>query len=226
MNELPKLNYCQFLGHYSTTEIAIRNIDEYLYESFDIPHNQPFPVDHYEFKSYICCGDKKSDIIKLTTLEFALKAWNIWEREYIDFFIGENIYDLIDAIALSKKPVHYVVLKNQRITPVYFTFRREIQKQARIMGGNQGGLIICAILTEGFKTIDLRLLNDTMFTSFKTYDKSGCKYYNLDSTKIKEILKDQKNTFIIDINKEGCIIQFNINGPRYQKLPFEFKVIN
>ncbi len=94
------------------------------------------------------------------------------------------------------------------------------------MGNNQGGLIICAILTENFKTIDLRLRNNTMFTTFKTYDKYGCKYYNLDSAKIKEILKDQRNTFIIDINKEGCIIQFNVNEPKYQKLPFEFKLAN
>lgn len=245
------LNTCNFIGNYTETSIAIRDVDDYIKkESFNIPIGQELPDDHYECKGFLVVGDKRSGKTLLTTKELALKAWEIWGQN-IDFIIAEDVYALIDAVASSKCAVHYVVLDdqafyldarnpmgNRRITQVYFTIAHELQKRAKLMKGNQGGLVICPILVQNYSAIDLRLRSDMMFTIFKTYDESGCRYYNLNNSEVEPILKDwkirsnrltdyeaRKNAFIIDINMEGCIIKFDANDPKYKDLPFEFKII-
>lgn len=179
----------------------------------------------------------------------AEKAYEIWGNA-IDFFKAEDIYALIDAVATSKYPVHFILLDdqvskldsrnpmgNRTITELYFEIAHELKRRSELMGGNLGGLVIVAILTQNYGAIDLRLRSDAMFTIFKTYDEFGCKQYNLDED-VEMVLRDwkirsnriteyeaRKWAFVIDIMNEGCIIYFDALLPKYNELPFEFTLV-
>ncbi len=168
----------------------------------------------------------------------------------IDFFQAEDIYALIDAVATSQKPVHFIILDdqvskldsrnpmgNRTITELYFEIAHELKRRSEAMDGNLGGLVIVAILIQNYGAIDLRLRSDSMFTIFKTYDKYGCREYNLDE-EVEYVLKDWKIrsnrltdytarmwAFVIDINDEGCIIYYDANQPKYKNLPFKFTTV-
>ncbi len=246
---MTNLNNCIFTGFYPETHIAIRNISDYLFESFNIPKKQGIPANHFEFKGYLCCGDKRCGKTWLNELYLAYKAWEIWGDD-IDFFKAEDIYALIDAVASSKKPVHFILLDdqvskldsrnpmgNKTITELYFEIAHELKRRSELVGGNLGGLVIVAILTQNYGAIDLRLRSDSMFAIFKTFDEAGCKKYNLDE-EVVEVLLDwkvrsnritdydaRKWAFVVDINNEGCIIYFDAFLPMYQNLPFKFTTI-
>lgn len=243
---MTRLNNSMFMGYYPETHIAIRNIDDYLFESFNVPKNQTIPANHFEFKGYLCCGDKRSGKSWLNFLYLSYKAWEVW-GDSIDFFQAEDIYALIDSVSTSEKPVHFIILDdqvsrldsrnpmgNRTITELYFEIAHELKRRSEAMGGNLGGLVIVAILVQNYGAIDLRLRSDSMFTIFKTFDKFGCKEYNLDE-EVEYVLKDWKIrsnrltdytarmwAFVIDINDEGCIIYFDANQPKYKELPFKF----
>ena len=162
------------------------------------------------------------------------KAWELW-RDDIDFFLAEDIYALIDAVANSDKPVHFVILDdqvsyldarnpmgNKNMTQIYFTIAHELKNRAKLMGGNHGGLVICMLLTQEYGAIDLRLRKDAMFTIFKTHDEAGLKYYQLYEPELDAVLIDlevrsnrlteyeaRKWAFVIDKRKEGCFIYFD-----------------
>ena len=246
---MTRLNNSMFMGYYPETHIAIRNIDDYLSESFNVPKNQIIPVNHFEFKGYLCCGDKRCGKTWLNFLYLAYKAWDVW-GDSIDFFQAEDIYALIDAVATSQKPVHFIILDdqvskldsrnpmgNRTITELYFEIAHELKRRSEAMGGNLGGLVIVAILVQNYGAIDLRLRSDSMFTIFKTFDRQGCKEYDLDE-EVEMVLKDWKIrsnrltdytarmwAFVIDINDEGCIIYFDANKPKYKNLPFKFTTV-
>ena len=246
---MTNLNGCTFAGFYPETHISIRNIDEYLFESFNVPKKQDIPVNHFEFKGYLCVGDKRCGKTWLNEMYLAYKAWVIW-GDLIDFFKAEDIYALIDAVASSEKPVHFVLLDdqvsrldsrnpmgNRNITELYFEIAHELKKRSKLMKGNLGGLVIVAILTQSYGAIDLRLRSDSMFVILKTWDEKCCKEYNLDE-EVEAVLIDwkirsnritdyeaRKWAFVVDINQEGCIIYFDAYLPKYQDLPFKFKLV-
>lgn len=235
-----------FTGLYPDTHIAIKNIDEYLFESFNVPKKQDIPAGHFEFKGFLCVGDKRCGKTWLSEMYLAYKAWTIWGDD-IDFFKAEDIYALIDAISTSTCPVHFVILDdqvskldsrnpmgNRTITELYFEIAHELHRRSKLMKGNLGGLVLVAILTQSYGAIDLRLRIDSMFIILKTWDEQACKYYNLDE-EVVEVLIDwkirsnrltdyeaRKWAFVVDIDNEGCIIYFDPYLPKYKNLPFKF----
>ena len=234
----------------------IRDLNEYLAESFSIYNIEKFglPAKHYEYKGFFVVGDKRSGKTVLTVYDLAKKAWDLWGND-IDFFKAEDIYALIDAVAASDRPVHFILLDdqvsyldsrnpmgNKTVTELYFEIAHELERRSKLMGGNRGGLVICALLTQSFQAIDLRLRGDEMFTIFKTYDKKGFEEYEIYDPEIEQLLLEykvrsnrltdyevRKWAFVIDRLKEGCLIYFDAtdhlddDSPTYKTLPFEFK---
>ena len=103
----------------------------------------------------------------------------------VDFFKVFDLYATIEAIKNSEKHVHFVILDdfvskldsrrsmssgNVDMTELYYEIRHELARHAKISGGNAGGLVIMAILTQDHKAIDKRLRESAMFNVFKTYD--------------------------------------------------------
>lgn len=240
------LNGCPIIGN--RNGIKIRDIDEYIDECFSIPEGQPLPEDHFEFKVFGIVGDFRSGKTKLGTQYLARKAYNLWGND-IDFFDGEHVYALIDAIAKSTKPVHYGLLDdqvfyldarnpmgNRLMTQTFFTIAHELKRKSEMSGGNLGGLVIVPILVQSWRAIDLRLKSILMFTIFKGWDDSGCQYYNISNDIQEELLnwkigslrtdyKARTHAFVVDVKKEGSIIYFDSRSSRYKNLPFEFEKV-
>lgn len=180
----------------------------------------------------------------------ALKAYEIWEDD-IDFFYARDLYGLIDSVSKSEKPIHFVVLDdqvfyldsrnpsgNKSITQTYFTIRHKLKEKAVLTGGNVGGLVICAILVQSWIAMDKRLRKAAMFSIFKTFDEEGCSYYKVPENVRNELAEWQKEStmytnyearkyaWIVDKTNEGCLIEFNLNDPIYQDLPFKFQYVS
>ncbi|MFX1478396.1 MAG: hypothetical protein ACFFCI_09705 [Promethearchaeota archaeon] len=240
-----------YVKNYGNTNIEIRDIDKYLKEeSFCIPEDQDLPAGHYEFKIGLLSGIIRIGKTSLATVYLAYKAYEVWGDD-IDFFIADDIYALVEAIAHSEKPVHYVILDdqidyldardpsgNRKITQVFYKIAHELQNECIKKEGNLGGIVICMMLVQSIRAVDLRIREDfSMFTILKSHDKLACKMYEIDE-EIQDKLKDwqvrskrltdyeaRKHAFIVDEQKKGCMIEFDITDPQWDNLPFDFEII-
>ncbi|MFX0188735.1 MAG: hypothetical protein ACFE8A_13475 [Candidatus Hodarchaeota archaeon] len=245
------LNNSVFLKKYGNTEIEIRDIDKYLKEeSFCIPEDQELPSGHFEFKLFIVDGIIRIGKTSLTTKYLANKAYEVWLDD-IDFFIADDLYGLVYAIAHSETPVHFVVLDdqinyldardpfgNKKLTQIFYKIAHELQDECIRRKGNLGGIVICALLVQSLRAVDLRIRKDfSMFTILKSHDELACKMYEINE-EIQDELKDwqvrskrltdyeaRKHAFIVDEQKKGCFIEFDSTDPKWKDLPFKFKII-
>jgi hypothetical protein len=156
----------------------MENYISYIKESFSFPLGQNFPIDYFEIKPYLIIGDGNSKT-ELAISELALNAYEVW-RDKIDFFIvRDNINALIDGLLTSKKVVHYIVLNGNvlHMNGFYFTLFHELKTRIGLI---LGGIIICALLVQSYRDIDLRLRHNMMFTiSNWKIDFDDEKYKNL-----------------------------------------------
>ena len=165
-------------------EYDIRNTEEFENESFGFPKNQKLPVDHYEVKHFNIIGAIASGKSTLADRYYAHRIRQQW-GDAVDFFKVYDLYATIEAIKNSEKHVHFVILDdfvskldsrrsmssgNVDMTEFYYEIRHELARHAKISGGNAGGLVIMAILTQDHRAIDKRLRESAMFNVFKTYD--------------------------------------------------------
>jgi len=238
------LTGCKVVG--KSGNVEIKNIDPYIDERFNIPKGQPLPSDHYEFKPFLVVGDFRIGKTQLTKKYFADRAYQLWRDTGIDFFNAKDIYGSIEAVAKSKNPIHFTLLDdqvfyldsrnsmgNKIMTHVFFTIAHKLQDKAEASGGNLGGIVICPILVQSWRAVDLRLRDVAMFTVFKGWDDFGCKYYDIDQ-EIQDELMDWKigsgsftdyeartHAFVIDIKREGCIIYFDSREPKWKNPYFD-----
>ena len=165
-------------------EYEIRNTEEFENESFGFPKNQKLPTDRYEVKHFNIIGAIASGKSTLADRYYAYRIWQQW-GDAVDFFKVDDLYATIEAIKKSEKHVHFIILddfiskldsrrsmssENVDMTEFYYEIRHELARHAKISGGNAGGLVIMAILTQDHKAIDKRLRESAMFNVFKTYD--------------------------------------------------------
>ena len=166
-------------------KFVIRNTEKFELETFSLPSNQKFPEDHYEVKTFAIAGPIGCGKSTLAREYYGNRIKQIWGND-VDCYLARDLWATIDAVKNSKKLVHYLIIDDSvpmfdsrrsmtsdsvDMTQMFYEIRHELKKHATQQGGNAGGLVIIALITQDFMAIDKRLRQALAFSVFKAYDK-------------------------------------------------------
>lgn len=165
-------------------KFVIRNTEKFETETFSLPSNQKFPEDHYEVKTFAIAGPIGCGKSTFAREYYGNRIKQIWGNN-VDFYLARDLWATIDAVKNSKKLVHYLIIDDSipmfdsrrsmssdsvNMTQMFYEIRHELKKHSKQQGGNAGGLVIIALITQEFMAIDKRLRQALAFSVFKAYD--------------------------------------------------------
>lgn len=177
------------------------------------------------------------------TTRYAYRALQIWQDD-IDFFNAEDMWGTLEAIKISDKKVHFVLIDdsgplfdcrnpmgNMTATEMYWEIRHELKRYAKQSGRSVGGLVILAIVIQDYMGLDKRIRDALGFTVFKTYDKAIKKEKLIPDEKLQKLLKKLKykssvacdwkyRKFAVGVDAEEKYTLFYCDPDQYPYIPF------
>lgn len=157
----------------------IEDYIEYLRESFSFPEGQGLPKNRFEENTITVSGPKGTGKSTFVRKQLAPYLKSLW-REKIDFFDAQDIFGTIEAIAKSKKLVHFICFEDamregfDKRTAMHRSTKLsgqlyEVIRHSQKEGYMKAGYIIICIITQLYDGIDFRYLEESAFDVFKAH---------------------------------------------------------
>jgi hypothetical protein len=184
--------------------VEMRDPEDFYIETFSFPEGVGPPRDHYEVTTFCIAGDIQSG--KTWAAHYYAYLCKLLWGDNIDFFKADDIFGTIEAVKLSNKFAHFVLIDdsikdsmdsrrsmsggNVSATQKYLIIRHEIDK-GNLREDKNGYLILCMV-AQMFSAIDKRIRKHLSFVLFKTYDEE-CEEFIWDPKVLSllELFKDK-----------------------------------